>query len=91
MSLYKHVTNKEEILDGIVALVVGEIEIPRDGADWREAMKRRAISARAVLRRHSWAIGLLVERGAMGPIALRYLDAIQGNLRSAGLSVEGRD
>lgn len=88
MSLYKHVASKEEILDGIVELVVGEIEIPSEGADWKEAMRRRAISARAVLSRHSWAIGLLESHGARGPTALRYLDAILGNLRSAGFSVE---
>ena len=88
MSLYKHVANKEEILDGIVELVVGEIEIPSEGADWRDAMRRRAISAREVLNRHSWAIGLLEARGSMGRTALRYLDAILGNLRSAGFSIE---
>jgi AcrR family transcriptional regulator len=87
MSLYKHVTNKEEVLEGIIELVVGEIETPREGADWREAMRRRAISARAVLGRHSWAIGLLEARGSKGPTALRYLDGILGNLRSAGFSI----
>ena len=88
MSLYKHVASKEEILDGIVELVVGEIEIPPDGAEWKEAMRRRAISAREVLSRHSWAIGLLEARDSKGPTALRYLDAILGNLRSAGFSIE---
>lgn len=88
MALYKHVANKEEILDGIVALVVGEIEIPSEGSDWKVAMRRRAISARSVLSRHSWAIGLLESRWPMGPITLRYLDAIIGNLRSAGFSIE---
>jgi len=88
MSLYKHVSNKEEILDGIVELVVGGIEIPHEEAAWREAMRRRAISARDVLSRHSWAIGLLEARGAKGPTALRYLNAVLGNLRSAGFSIE---
>jgi AcrR family transcriptional regulator len=88
MSLYKHLANKDEILDGIVELVVAEIEIPSDGADWKEAMRRRAISARDVLSRHSWAIGLLEARPSMGPSALRYLDAILGNLRSAGFTIE---
>lgn len=88
MSLYKHVANKDEILDGIVELVVGEIEIPSEGADWKEAMRRRAVSAREVLSRHSWAIGLLEARGSTGPTALRYLDAILGTLRSAGFSIE---
>jgi len=88
MSLYKHVSNKEEILDGIVELVIGEIEIPNEGSAWKEAMRRRATSARAVLRRHSWAIGLLEARGSRGPTAKNYLDAILGNLRSAGFSIE---
>ena len=88
MSLYKHVTNKEEVLDGIIELVVGDIETPQEGADWKEAMRRRAISAREVLGRHSWAIGLLEARGSKGPTALRYLDAVLGNLRSAGFSME---
>ena len=88
MALYKHVANKEEILDGIVELVVGEIEIPSEGADWKEAMRRRTVSAREVLSRHSWAIGLLEARGSRGPTARRYLDAILRNLRSAGFSIE---
>ena len=88
MALYKHVANKEEILDEIVELVIGEIDVPRDEADWKRAMRRRAISARQVLSRHSWAIGLLEARGAMGPTAMRYLDTILGNLRSAGFSIE---
>jgi len=88
MSLYKHVSNKEAILDGIVELVTAEIEIPSDGADWKEAMRRRAISAREVFSRHSWAIGLMEARSSKGPTALHYLDAVLGNLRSAGFSIE---
>ena len=87
ISLYKHVSGKDEILDGIIELVIGEIEVPDPGADWREAMKRRAISAREVLSRHSWAIGLFEARGSMGPTVLRYVNAILGNLRSAGFSI----
>ncbi len=88
MSLYKHVANKDEILNGMVELVIGEIEIPEDDADWKEAMRRRAVSAREVLSRHSWAIGLLEAGASTGPTALRYMDAILGNLLSAGFSVE---
>ncbi len=88
MSLYKHVAGKEEILDGVVDLIVGQIEIPGDAAGWREAMRRRAESAREVLGRHSWAIGLLETRGATGPASLHYVDAVLGVLRSAGFSVE---
>lgn len=88
MSLYKHVANKEEILDGIAELVVGQIELPDDGADWKEAMRRRARSAREVLTRHPWAIGLLESRGSKGRTALRYLESILGTLRAAGFSIE---
>ena len=88
MSLYKHVANKDAILDGIVERVVTRIEIPGDGVVWKEAMRRRAISAREVLSRHPWAIGLMETRRVMGPAQLRYIDAILGTLRSAGFSIE---
>jgi len=88
MSLYKHVANKEAILDGVVELLVGQIEIPSARAEWKQAMWRRALSAREVLAGHSWAIGLLETRGSMGPSTMRYVDAILGNLRSAGFSIE---
>jgi AcrR family transcriptional regulator len=88
MSLYKHVANKDEILDGIVELIVGQIEIPRAHEPWKQAMRRRAESGRDALRRHSWAIGLLEARGSRGPAALRYTEAILGNLRSAGFSLD---
>jgi AcrR family transcriptional regulator len=88
MSLYKHVANKEAILDGVVELIVGQIEIPSAGTQWKQAMRRRAVSARAVLAGHSWAIGLLESRSSPGPATMRYLDAILGNLRSAGFSVD---
>ena len=88
MSLYKHVSNKDDILDGMLGLVVTEIELPDENADWRESMKRRAISTRTVLTRHSWAIGLLEARGPAGPTALGYLDAVLGTLRSEGFSID---
>lgn len=88
MSLYKHVANKEAILDGVVELIVGQIEIPSGETHWKQAMRRRAVSARGVLAAHSWAIGLLETRGSMGPATMRYLDAILGNLRSAGFTIQ---
>ena len=88
MSLYKHVSSKHDILDGIVELVVSRIETPDNAAHWRDAMRRRAHSAREVLARHSWAIGLLESRRSMGPNQLRYVDAILGSLRSASFSVD---
>ncbi len=88
MSLYKHVANKGQVLDGIVELIIAQIEIPGAGSEWKSAMRRRATSAREVLTRHSWAIGLLESRQSMGPASLGYLDAILGNLRSAGFPIE---
>ncbi len=88
MSLYKHVANKEEILDGIVEIVLGEIEITDGDGGWKGMMRRRATSAREVLGRHSWAIGLLESRGVSGPAVMRYLDVVLGTLRAAGFSVE---
>jgi len=88
MALYKHVANKDEILDGIVELVVGEIEIPAPGSEWRTAMRQRAISARRVLKRHPWAIGLMEARGMAGPSTLRYVEAVLATLRDGGFSVE---
>jgi hypothetical protein len=75
------VANKDEILDGIVDLVFGEIELPSAGGDWRSEMRRSAISARRVFRRHPWAIQLLQSRTTPGPATLRHHDAIIGTLR----------
>jgi AcrR family transcriptional regulator len=88
MSLYNHVANKDDILDGIVDLVFGEIEVPSDAADWNSAMRRRAISARSALRRHPWATGLMQSRTKPGPATLRHHDSVLGSLRAAGFTVD---
>jgi AcrR family transcriptional regulator len=87
MSVYHHVANKDEILDGIVDLVFGEIDLPATAGDWRTEIRRRATSARQVLRRHSWAIGLMESRTTPGPATLRHHDAVIATLRGAGFSV----
>ena len=87
MSVYHHVANKEEILDGIVDIVFSEIELPAFGGDWHAEMRRRASSAREALRRHPWAIGLLESRTNPGSATLKHHDAVIGTLRSAGFSV----
>ena len=88
MSVYHHVANKDEILDGIVDMVFGEIELPSVGGDWRSELTRRARSARLVLRRHPWAIALLESRTCPGPATLGHHDAVLGTLRAAGFSLE---
>ena len=87
MALYKHVANKDELLDGMVDIVFGEIELPPGDLDWRSAMRRRALSTREALKRHSWAIGMMESRHP-GPANLRSHDAVMGCLREAGFSFE---
>lgn len=103
MSLYNHVANKSDLLDGMVDVVFAEIELPgdttdvsntTDGADagdtpdWKTAMRRRAASARQALSRHPWAIGLMQTRTSPGAATLRHHDAVLGSLRGGGFSVE---
>jgi AcrR family transcriptional regulator len=87
MSLYNHVANKDDLLDGMVDLVFGEIGLPPQGADWRAAVRQRAFSVRAALARHPWAIGLLESRLTPGPATLRHHDAVIRCLREAGFSI----
>jgi AcrR family transcriptional regulator len=91
MSLYNHVANKDDMLDGIVDIVVSEIEVPDLGVDWKTAMRRRATSAHEVLLRHPWAAMALMSRLNVGPAILRYVDATLGCLREAGFSLEMAD
>ena len=87
MSLYNHVTDKDDILDGIVDLVFGEIAVPSDLDDWQEIMRLRAISAHQALLRHPWASPLMQSRTNPGPATLRHHDAVIGSLRAAGFTI----
>ena len=87
MSLYHHVANKSDLLDGMIDGVFGEIDLP-SGTDWRTAMRRRAISAREVLSRHRWAVGLMESRSTPGPATLRHHDAVLETLRGADFSIK---
>jgi AcrR family transcriptional regulator len=87
MSLYNHVANKDDILDGIVDMVFGEIALPSLGADWKPAMRRRAISAHEALLRHPWAPSLMQSRTSPGPATLRHHDSVLGSLRNAGFTL----
>jgi AcrR family transcriptional regulator len=88
MSLYNHVANKDDLLDGMVDLVVGEIDLPSPAAGWREAMRQRALSARSAFSRHPWASALVDSRESSGPARLRYFDWVIGTLRRAGFTLE---
>jgi AcrR family transcriptional regulator len=88
MSLYNHVADKGDLLDGMIDVVFGEIGLPDGDGGWKQAMRGRASSAREVLGRHRWAIGLMESRRSPGPATLRHHDAVLGCLREAGFSVE---
>jgi AcrR family transcriptional regulator len=88
MSLYNHIANKDDILDGIVDLVFSEIALPSERADWKTAMRQRAISARDVLLRHPWATSLMQSRTKPGPATLRHHDWVIGSLRAAGFTID---
>jgi AcrR family transcriptional regulator len=86
MTIYHYVSSKEEILDGIVDLVLAEIELPDAELDWKPAMRARCVSARQVLARHPWAVQLIDSRRSPGPATLRHSDAVIACLRR-GLSL----
>ena len=89
MSLYHHVANKDEVLDGMVDAVFSEIGLPVGEIDWKTAMRQRAFSAHEALLRHRWALGLMDSRANPGPATLRHHDAVIGSLRGGGFSVAG--
>jgi AcrR family transcriptional regulator len=88
MSPYYYVPNKDRLIDGMVDIVFSEIEPPSLELDWKEAMRRRAVSTRAALSRHRWAVGQMEGRTTHGPANLRLHDACLGCLRAAGFSLE---
>ncbi|MGH2407789.1 MAG: TetR/AcrR family transcriptional regulator C-terminal domain-containing protein [Candidatus Limnocylindrales bacterium] len=91
MSLYHYAQNKDDILGGIVDLVVREIELPTAEGDWKPSVRASAISAHNVLRRHPWACDLLMSGPRISPARLRMIDALVGRLTDAGLPDEQTD
>ena len=87
MSLYNHVANKDDILDGIIDLVFSEIALPSGKGDWKPAMRRRAVSAHEALLRHPWAPSLMQSRTRPGSATLRHHDSVLGSLRNAGFTL----
>lgn len=87
MSLYNHVANKGELLNGMVDLVFAELDRPIPGDAWQDAMRRHATSLRTALTRHPWALSLLQSRPNPGPGNLRHNNAVLGVLRDAGFDL----
>jgi AcrR family transcriptional regulator len=88
MALYKHVANKDELLDGMIDVVVGTIDMPGAGLDWKTAVRQRILFARRALLRHPWASHVIESRTSPTPAVLAYLDSMIGLFRGGGLSVD---
>jgi AcrR family transcriptional regulator len=92
MALYKHVANKNELLDGMIDVLVGEIDPPAGDVDWKTAIRRRVLSARRMLLRHPWASGVIESRSkaraAPTPVMMEYLDSMIGIFRAGGFSID---
>lgn len=89
MALYKHVADREQLIDGMVDIVVGEIE-PDSGPvdDWRNAVRDRILSSRAAILRHPWARGAIETRASSSPVVLSHMDALMGMMRAGGFSLD---
>jgi AcrR family transcriptional regulator len=88
MALYRHVRDKDDLLDGAVEVVVGEIERPEPGDDWKATLRELIMAARGVMLRHPWAPRVLEERGTAGPAALAHINAVLGTLLAGGFSMD---
>lgn len=92
MALYKHVAGKDELLDGMIDAVVGEIDPPAGDADWKSAVRLRVLSARRMLLRHPWAAGVIEARmkarAAPTRAVMAYLDSMIGIFRAGGFSLD---
>jgi AcrR family transcriptional regulator len=88
MSLYNHVARKEDVLDGMVDVIVAEIDAASDASDWKTAARNRILSARRVMLRHPWASAVIVSRRQPGPLMMGYMDAMGGIMRRGGFSVD---
>jgi AcrR family transcriptional regulator len=88
MSLYNHVANKDDIQEGIVEIVLGEIEMPSDEANWKQAVRRTAISAHEAFVRHRWACGLMMQVPRVSPVRMQWMEFVLRTLREAGFSAD---
>jgi AcrR family transcriptional regulator len=88
MSLYNHVANKDDVIDGILDLVLAQGELPSPSGNWDRAVRASAVSVHAALRRHPWASAVVMAPGRLRPARLRYMDSLLGRIREAGFSAE---
>jgi AcrR family transcriptional regulator len=88
MALYKHVENKDDLLNGMIDVVVGEIDPAIEGADWKTAVRERILSARRTLLRHPWAARVLESRSEPTPAIIAYFDSMMGIFLAGGFSVD---
>jgi AcrR family transcriptional regulator len=88
MALYRHVRNKEDILDGIVDVVMREVEAPETPLDWKSGLRQLSHAARRVMLRHPWAPAVIVSRPDVGPATLSHIDAVLRNLDAGGFSID---
>jgi AcrR family transcriptional regulator len=88
MALYRHVRNKDDLLDGLVETVVGEIELPYPSKDWKAAMRALVRSSRQVMLSHPWAPRVIIDRPTVGPATLRHIDAVLGILSAGGFTID---
>ncbi|HEV2778987.1 MAG TPA: TetR/AcrR family transcriptional regulator C-terminal domain-containing protein [Actinophytocola sp.] len=88
MALYNHVANKDELLDGMVEVIVGEIDPPIDSVGWKDAIRQRILSARQALLRHRWASTVIESRTHAPPVVLDYMNSVAGMFLAGGLSVD---
>jgi AcrR family transcriptional regulator len=88
MALYKHVAHKDELLDGMIDVIITEIDPPATGLDWKDVVRRRILSARSVLLRHPWARQVLETRTNKTPGVLAYMDSFIGMFLDGGFSVD---
>ena len=88
MSLYRHVANKDDLLDGMLDLVLTEWQLPDADTDWADAVKASARSVHDGLRRHPWAARLLTAGARFRPGRARYMNSLLGRLRGAGFDAD---
>jgi len=88
MALYKHVLNKEDLLDGMVDVVIASYDSPVPDADWASSVRTRILSARRMLLRHPWARQVIETRRRRSPSVLAYMDSLAGTFITGGFPAD---